>query len=138
MNRTAQKYEVFMRLAADMAELSTCPKHKVGAVLMKNKRIISTGYNGSAIGEPHCGDVGCDLDERNHCVRTVHAEVNALLSAARVGVPTEGATMLCTLEPCHLCMKAMVNAGIESVLYLKPHPDKRNAPFVDIMFKLEV
>ena len=108
--------EYFQRIASDVASRATCPRKQVGAVLVRDKMILATGYNGSVRGLPHCTDVGCLMVD-NHCARTVHAEVNALAQAARQGVRTEGATLYVTTYPCWPCTKAMMNAGVVRVVY---------------------
>lgn len=129
------KLKVFMKIAETIAKLSTCPKARVGAVIVKDNRVISMGFNGAPIGEPHCDDVGC-LIHKGHCVRTVHAEMNALLTAARFGVRLDGATMICTHEPCDKCIKACINAGIKMVFYKKDYPNKLNKPYKKYMMKI--
>jgi len=86
--------EYFLKIAEDVASRATCPRASVGAVIVKDHRILSTGYNGALPGEPHCTEVGC-LMENNHCERTVHAETNAVVQAARFGINIEGATLYC-------------------------------------------
>ena len=116
--------EYFMNLALQTAKRSTCPRAFVGAVLVKDKRIISTGYNGSPAGLPHCTEVGCQMRNLNsgknqveHCVRTVHAEQNAIIQAAIHGISTKGSILYVTHQPCHLCAKMLVNAGVEKIIY---------------------
>lgn len=108
--------EYFMKIARTVAERATCDRLHVGAVLVKNRRIISTGYNGSLPGGTHCDEDGHYMLD-GHCIRTVHAEMNALLYAARYGVPTEGATMFITHFPCLECFKGMVSAGVSKIRY---------------------
>ena len=106
----------FLGIAREVATRSTCPRAQVGAVIVRDKRIIATGYNGSAPLEPHCSDVGC-LVVDDHCVRTIHAEENALISCARFGIATEGARLYSSMEPCHRCRIRMLNAGITLWMY---------------------
>lgn len=80
-------------------------------MLVRDRRILATGYNGSPPGEPHCRDVGCDM-QSGHCQRTTHAEVNAVAWAARAGIAVDGATLYCTLEPCATCRKVLASAGV--------------------------
>ena len=108
--------EYFLDIAAAVAERATCPRRHVGAVLVKDRRILATGYNGSLPGDPHCEDSGCDVVD-NHCQRTVHAEINALLQAARFGIAIEGASLYCTLEPCVNCTKALITAGVTEIRF---------------------
>lgn len=106
----------FMNLAREAATRSTCPRKSVGALVVRDKAILATGYNGSIRGLPHCTEVGC-LMENEHCVRTVHAEANALLQAARHGVSIDKADIYVTASPCWDCFKLIANAGIARVLY---------------------
>jgi dCMP deaminase len=118
----------FMNLALQAATRSTCPRKSVGAVIVRDKTILSTGYNGSIRGAPHCTDVGC-LMENNHCIRTVHAEANALVQAARHGVRLEGAEIYVTASPCFNCFKLIANAGITTVYYGEFYRDDRVLEF---------
>lgn len=107
--------EYFLKLAMLASERATCPRMHCGCVLVKDKNVITTGYNGSIPGDDHCEDVGC-LVVDNHCVRTVHAEMNALVQAARRGHAVDGATAYITNMPCTTCAKALVTAGIKRVV----------------------
>ena len=113
--------EYLMKIAELIALRGTCPRAKVGAVLVREGRVISTGYNGSPSGTPHCIDMDCILDERGKCIRTVHAELNCICFAAKYGIKTEGATMYITHSPCLDCAKAIINAGIKKVIYLEKY-----------------
>jgi len=127
MNRVSwDRY--FMNLAAQAATRSTCPRKHVGAVIVRNKAILSTGYNGSIRGAPHCTEVGC-LIENSHCVRTVHAEANALIQAAQHGVRLEGSVIYVTASPCFNCFKLIANAGIRSVFYGEFYREERVLEF---------
>jgi dCMP deaminase len=106
----------FVNLALQAATRSTCPRKSVGAVIVRDKAILSTGYNGSVRGAPHCTEAGC-LMENDHCIRTVHAEANALVQAARHGTRLEGAEIYVTASPCFNCFKLIANAGIRTVYY---------------------
>jgi len=106
----------FMRIAADVATRSTCDRALVGAVLVREKHIISTGYNGSPAGLEHCDDVGHLMIE-GHCVRTVHAEVNAIIQAAVFGLATKDAVCYVTHFPCLNCTKMLINARISKLYY---------------------
>jgi len=106
----------FMNIASMVASRSTCPRKAVGAVIVKNQAILSTGYNGSMSGAPHCTDVGCML-ENDHCVATIHAEANAIIHAARHGIPMEGATIYVTASPCWGCFKMLINSGVRRICY---------------------
>jgi len=115
--------DYFLDIAAVTATRATCLRKQVGAVLVRDNRIIATGYNGSPPGEPHCSDpeTGC-LIENSHCVRTVHAEINALLYAAKDGVSVDGATLYCTITPCAVCMKLLRTAGVKSYIWREDYP----------------
>lgn len=104
-----------MELASLTAARSTCPRASVGCVIVKNNRVMTTGYNGSAPGQPHCTDAGCFMDSSNHCVRTIHAEINAIAQAARLGLGIEGGQAYVTHTPCLSCGKALAAAGITQV-----------------------
>lgn len=108
--------EYFLTQSHLLSLRSTCPRLRVGATIVKENRVIASGYNGSVTGEVHCVDEGCLL-EGGHCIRTIHAEINALLQCAKFGVSTEGATIYVTHFPCVHCTKAIVQAGISRVIY---------------------
>lgn len=110
------KNQYFINLANEAAKLGTCNRKKVGCVLVRNGHIISTGYNGSIPGADHCDDVGHDL-AHNHCVRTQHAEANAVCAAAKLGHSTEGAIAYINTFPCWNCFKLLVSSGIEAIYY---------------------
>lgn len=110
----------FMKIASLVAERATCLRARVGAVIVKNNRIIATGYNGSPKGQPHCLDAGCEMID-GHCVRTTHAEQNAIIECARHGVSTDGSVIYVTSSPCYACAKMIINAGIVKVIYLKKY-----------------
>ncbi len=118
----------FMNLAVQAAARSTCPRKTVGAVIVRDKAILATGYNGSLRGLPHCTEVGC-LIENDHCVRTVHAEANAILQAAKHGARIEGADIYVTASPCWNCFKLIANAGIGRILYGEFYRDQRIIEF---------
>jgi dCMP deaminase len=112
--------EYFMDIAQAIATRATCPKRKVGAILVRDRMILSGGYNGSMRGAPHCDDpaVGCLLDGAGKCRRTIHAEANAILQAARNGVTIDGAICVVTRCPCWNCYKLLSNSGVTKVIYL--------------------
>jgi dCMP deaminase len=112
----------FLTIARDVAARSTCPRRAVGAVLVRERRILTTGYNGAPRGAPHCTEVGCQL-ANGHCQRAVHAEMNAVVQAALHGVSTQGSTLYCTSQPCYSCAKVLVNAGVVRVVYQEPYDD---------------
>lgn len=106
--------DYFLDLANLVSTRSTCDRLHVGAVIVKDKNIIATGYNGSPAGMPHCDEVGHEL-EGGSCVRTIHAEQNALLQAAKHGHSVEGANLYITHSPCYTCAKLIVTSGIKRV-----------------------
>ncbi len=106
----------FLKIAQVVGERSTCDRAHVGCVLVVDKRILTTGYNGSPAGQEHCDDIGHLLVD-DHCVRTIHAETNAIIQAALHGVSTKGATCYVTHYPCLNCTKALINAGIARLVY---------------------
>ncbi|MCK4859513.1 MAG: cytidine/deoxycytidylate deaminase family protein [Candidatus Omnitrophica bacterium] len=114
----------FIEIVKAVAKRSTCDRGKVGCVLVKDKRILSTGYAGAPVGLPHCDEVGHEMavvkndngTESQHCIRTCHAEVNAIAMAARMGVPVLGAIAYVTMTPCYACAKMLVNAGLVRVV----------------------
>lgn len=108
--------EYFMTQALLIATRSTCPRLSVGCVLTKENQVIATGYNGSNKGLTHCIDDGC-LEVNGHCIRTIHAEVNAVTQCARLGSETEGATAYITHYPCLSCTKTLLQAGIKEICY---------------------
>lgn len=124
----------FMRIAKLVAERSTCNRKHVGTVLVKNRRIISTGYNGSLPGDNHCEDVGCDIHQDpvhgETCVRTTHSEKNAINQAAYHGVSTNGCTAYVTCYPCYRCLQDLIVAGIKEVVFLENYDDIRNKSLI--------
>lgn len=108
--------EYFMAIARQVATRSTCSRKHVGAVIVRDRMILATGYNGSIAGLEHCDDVG-HLMEDNHCVRTVHAEANAIVQAARSGTMLAGAGIYVTASPCFNCFKLIANAGIRRIAF---------------------
>ena len=122
--RRASWDEYFMAIAREVATRSTCDRKHVGAVIVRDKMILATGYNGSIRGLPHCDDVG-HLMEDGHCVRTVHAEANAIVQAARNGVRLEGGVIYVTASPCFGCFKLIVNAGLSRIAFGEFYRDNR-------------
>ena len=114
--------EYFLKLAMLASERSTCPRMHVGCVLVKDKFVCSTGYNGSLPGQPHCEDVGCLIVD-NHCVRTNHAEINALVQATTHGVNVKSTTAYITNMSCTNCAKALIAAGIERIVVFSDYHD---------------
>lgn len=122
----------FIQIAKLVSERSTCLRRKVGAIIVKDKHIISTGYNGAPTGLVHCGDgIPCLRDklkipsgERQELCRGLHAEQNAVIQAALMGVSTKLATLYCTHQPCITCAKMLINAGIKRIVYIGDYPDE--------------
>ena len=114
--RRASWDSYFMAIAREVATRSTCDRKHVGAVVVCDRRILTTGYNGSIRGLAHCDDVG-HLMVEGHCVRTVHAEANAIVQAAQNGVQLEGATIYVTASPCFHCFKLIGSAGIKRIVF---------------------
>lgn len=116
--------EYFMDVTKAVAKRATCDRGRSGCVIAKNKQILVTGYVGSAAGLPHCDEVGHQMKtvrhedghESNHCVRTTHAEQNAIVQAAKLGVSIEGATLYCKMTPCTVCARMIINSGIARVV----------------------
>ena len=123
-NKRASWDEYFMRIAAEVSLRSTCDRKFVGAVIVRDHMILSTGYNGSIRGLPHCSEVG-HLMENGHCVATIHAEANAIIQAARNGVNINGGTIYITASPCWPCFKMLANAGIRRICYGEFYRDAR-------------
>lgn len=123
--------DYFMEIAQVVSKRSTCLRHKNGAVLIRDKQIISTGYNGAPSGLPHCNEVGCLREkngipsgERHELCRGAHAEANAIVQAALHGTSTEDSTMYTTHQPCSFCAKLIINAKVKEVVYISPYPDQ--------------
>ena len=123
-------HEYFMRIAMLAATRSTCLRRQVGAVIVKNKKVLATGYNGSPSGLKHCLDVGCLREElgipsgqRHELCRAIHAEQNAIIQAATSGVSIEGGILYSTTFPCMLCAKMLVNSGIKEIYISEGYPD---------------
>lgn len=122
--------EYFMDITKRVATRSTCLRRAVGAILVHDKRIIASGYNGGPTGLAHCLDIGCLREklgipsgQQHELCRGIHAEQNAIIQAARYGVSIEGATLYCTTQPCTQCTKMLINAGITEIVYAEGYPD---------------
>ncbi len=113
-----------MRIAMQAATRSTCDRKHVGAVIVRDKTVLSTGYNGSIRGMPHCDDVG-HMMENGHCIATVHAEANAIIQAAKNGTAINGADIYITASPCWNCFKLIANSGIRRIFYLEFYRDEK-------------
>ncbi len=116
--------EYFMNIAKVIATRATCDRKHVGAVIVRDRTILSTGYNGSIRGTDHCDVVG-HMMEDGHCVRTIHAEINAVIQAAKNGTAIEGAAIYVSASPCWNCFKAIANAGIRRVVFGEFYRDHR-------------
>jgi len=116
--------EYFMAIARQVATRSTCDRKHVGAVIVRDRMILTTGYNGSIRGLEHCDEVG-HLMEDGHCVRTVHAEANAIVQAARNGMRIEGASIYVTASPCWGCFRLIANAGLVKVVFGEFYRDQK-------------
>jgi len=117
-----EKY--FMNIATEVATRSTCDRKHVGAVIVRGKTILSTGYNGSIKGLDHCDNIGHDM-ENDHCVRTIHAEANAIVQAAKHGINIDQSEIYVTASPCYDCFKLIANAGICKIYFGEFYRDKR-------------
>ena len=120
-----------MGIARLVASRSTCLRRQVGAVAVRDRRILATGYNGAPAGIAHCAEVGClraerhvPSGERHELCRGLHAEQNVIIQAALHGISIQGATVYCTNYPCSLCVKMLINAGIQEVIYFGDYPDE--------------
>lgn len=126
----------FMEIAYVVAKRSTCLRRQIGALLVKDKHILATGYNGAPSGSAHCGEVGCLREqlgvpsgERHELCRALHAEQNAIIQAAVQGISVAGSTLYCTTSPCSLCAKMLINAGVKRVVFDGVYPDERAMAF---------
>lgn len=122
--------EYFMRITSMVAERSTCLRRKVGAIAVKDKRILATGYNGAPAGVADCFEVGCKRQElgvksgeRHELCRGLHAEQNVIIQAAIHGISLKGAELYCTNQPCLICTKMLINCGFAAIHYAEPYPD---------------
>ena len=121
--------QYFMTITRQVAERSTCNRAKVGAVIVRDRSILTTGYNGAPAGMPHCTDAGClvyesktpDGNMEENCFRTIHAEINAIAQAAKNGSSIQDASIYITHTPCIHCLKVLVNTGIKTIYYEKPY-----------------
>ncbi|MEM0466585.1 MAG: dCMP deaminase family protein [Candidatus Thermoplasmatota archaeon] len=123
--------EYFMEMAHVVSKRSTCLRRKVGALLVKDKHILSTGYNGAPKGLQHCSEVGCLREkmnipsgERHELCRGLHAEQNAIIQAAVFGISIKDAILYCTNTPCVVCIKMLINAGVTEIIYAGDYPDQ--------------
>ena len=116
--------EYFMNIATEVSSRSTCDRKHVGAVIVREKTILSTGYNGSIKGLPHCDNSGHEMVD-GHCVRTTHAEANSIVQAAKNGVSINNSEIFVTASPCYNCFKLIANSGIKKIYYKELYRDER-------------
>jgi len=128
----------FMDMAELISRRSTCVRRQVGAVIVKDKRVLTTGYNGSPKGTRHCEDMGCIREQQNipsgtrhELCRGVHAEQNAVIQAAYFGISIDGATIYTTTFPCSMCAKILINAGIREIIYSEGYADEMSQKLFD-------
>jgi dCMP deaminase len=131
-------HEYFMSITELVAQRATCTRRYVGAILVRDKHIIATGYNGAPTGISHCLEVGCLREqqgipsgERHELCRGLHAEQNAIIQAAYHGVSIKGGTMYCTFRPCTICIKMIINSGIQRVMFLGDYDDPLSVSMVE-------
>ena len=132
-------HQYFMKIANLVAERSTCCRAKIGAVIVKDRNILSTGYNGAPSGLPHCTDVGClvyksitpDGSMEENCFRTIHAEINAIAQAAKHGSSINNADIYITHSPCIHCLKVLINTGIKNIYYQREYKIERIADMIE-------
>ena len=128
-NKRLEWDRYFLKICRVVAERSTCNRARVGAVIVRNRMILATGYNGSPSGHPHCTDVGClvvtsrnaDGEAEENCIRTIHAEINAIAQAAKNGVSIDNADIYITHSPCMHCLKVLLNTGIRRICFEKEY-----------------
>ncbi|KRL84114.1 ComE operon protein 2 [Ligilactobacillus apodemi] len=125
--------QYFMLQAVLLSLRSTCNRLAVGAILVRDQRMIAGGYNGSVSGDKHCIDDGCYMVD-GHCLRTIHAEMNAVLQCAKFGIPTDGAEIYATDFPCLQCTKMLLQAGVKKIYYLRNY---HNDPYALELLKLK-
>lgn len=140
--------EYFMSIADMVGTRGTCDRGRSGCIIVKDKRILVTGYVGSVAGLPHCDEVGHEMHkvihddgkETMHCIRTIHAEQNALTQAAKLGVPLDGATVYCKMTPCYVCAKLLANTGVKRIVASKDYQASKQSRklFVDANIDLTI
>ncbi len=130
--------QYFMEITELVKTRSTCLRRQVGALIVRDRRIVATGYNGAPSGIAHCADVGClrqqlgvPSGERHELCRAIHAEQNALIQAARYGAVVKGGTIYVTCQPCSLCAKMLINAGVERIVFKGDYPDALATAMLD-------
>ena len=145
MKKTRPSWDkYFLGIAGLLAKRSTCLRRQVGGLIVKDKRILATGYNGAPTGIEHCDKAGCLREklkvppgERHELCRGLHAEQNALIQAARYGIDVSGSILYCTNHPCIICTKMLINAGIKKVIIASGYPDQMSKDFLK-QAKIEV
>jgi dCMP deaminase len=121
--------DYFMDITFQVAKRGTCDRARVGAIIVRDRRILTTGYNGSPAGLPHCDEIG-HLMIAGHCMRTLHAEQNAIIQAALHGIGLAGGAIYVTHQPCLTCAKMIINAGLKRVVYAGHYPDENAVAFL--------
>ena len=137
INKRPEWKEYFIGIARLVSKRSTCTRRKVGAVIVRDKRVLATGYNGAPTGLSHCAETGCIREkmgvpsgQRHELCRGLHAEQNAIIQAAYHGISIKGSTLFCTTLPCSICFKMLINAGILEVVYEEGYPDELTEAFL--------
>ena len=124
--------DLFMTIALQMAKRSTCLRAQVGCVIIDdNRRILTSGYAGSPPGQPHCYEVGCDINELGACRRTIHAETNAIVYATRIGISINHGIMFTTMSPCYKCAQLILSAGLKEIYYFEKYRDATGIEFLE-------
>ena len=137
INKRPEWKEYFIGIARLVSKRSTCTRRKVGAVVVRDKRVLATGYNGAPTGLSHCAETGCIREkmgvpsgQRHELCRGLHAEQNAIIQAAYHGISIQDAILFCTTLPCSICFKMIINAGIKEVVYEEGYPDDLTEAFL--------
>jgi dCMP deaminase len=138
--------EYFLKMTMLVAERSTCRRHHIGAILVRNKYVLTTGYNGAASGTKDCLEIGCLRDElkipsgtRHETCRAIHAEQNAIIQGAKHGININQSTLYCTHAPCSICAKMLINAGIERIVTYNKYNDKKALEYLkEANIKLDI
>jgi dCMP deaminase len=131
MTDRISRERLYLKIAQEVSERSTCERKHVGAVIVPRRGILLIGYNGAPAGLPHCLDVGCLIAPDGGCLRTQHAEANAIAWAARNGIALEGAEIYATISPCLFCAKMIINAGIKAVHFTDRYRDTEPLNYLD-------
>lgn len=124
--------DLFMTIALQMSKRSTCLRAQVGCIIVDDKnRILSSGYAGSPSGQPHCLDVGCEINELGGCKRTIHAETNAIVYAAKIGISIDNGILFTSMSPCYKCAQLIYSAGLTEVVYFEKYRDSSGLEFLE-------